>query len=83
LPFQAEGRGLNQQLACLRTSAYVFQPNEPLGDSRPIEVIEVGEFVLARSEFNPDGPFFVPAQKAFVPAGTLKRVTSSPATRAS
>jgi len=87
-----------------------------LGNSRPIDEIEVGEFLLARSEFDPDGPLelkrveenfvrtavvmelvvrgqsirttaehtlYMPAQKAFVPAGTLKRVTSSPATRAS
>ena len=26
------------------------------GNSRPIELIEVGEFVLARSEFDPAGP---------------------------
>ena len=26
------------------------------GNSRPIDEIEVGDFVLARSEFDPDGP---------------------------
>ena len=50
----AGGLAANFAIACFTAGTPLVIDME--GHSRPIDEIEVGEFVLARSEFDPDGP---------------------------
>ena len=50
----AGGLAANFAVACFTAGTPLVVDRE--GNSRPIDEIEVGDFVLARSEFDPDGP---------------------------
>ena len=50
----AGGLAANFAVACFTAGTPLVVDME--GNSRPIDEIEVGDFVLARSEFDPDGP---------------------------